>query len=309
MCCWFSRRLDGEVFFLLWQTRDKSEQKIHREILKLYEFWSVTVDDPCQYETLIPEFLSWQVGTPSKPWSYRQAAFFSNALGCEAALCTSDQQLVLLRRSGAHLRSFREADEMQNADMRCEVLIIEVLLELILVCSLTSSFALHFCFQLAIRRWLHRLSTKHIQKHIQDFKPPSDLHESMGIGKQKESLSHFVSDFLHLWNPDFWPCFSGTTVPVAIQNPRMRASVVLTTLWQLSRCGMPWRERFSSLRWMRCRVPEGLCLADQATASEWYIFVYGDISRFFFLTSFFLMSNSKTETTWAVPTWPFFETC
>mgnify|MGYP002803426254 FL=1 len=30
-----------------------------------------------------------------------EAAFFSNALGCEAALCTSDQQLVLLRRSGA----------------------------------------------------------------------------------------------------------------------------------------------------------------------------------------------------------------
>ena len=31
-----------------------------------------------------------------------KAAHFSNALGCEAALLTSDEQLVLLRRSGAY---------------------------------------------------------------------------------------------------------------------------------------------------------------------------------------------------------------
>lgn len=113
------------------------------------------------------------------------------------------------------------------------------------------------------------------------FKSPSDLHERSMWIVNPESLSHFVSDFLHpIWNPDFWQSFcSGTTVPVAIQNPRMRASVVLTTLWQLSRCWMPWRERFSSPRWMRCRVREGLCLVDQATASERYIFVYGEISR------------------------------
>lgn len=144
---------------LLFVVADKSKKmKIHREILKLYEIWSVTVDDPCQYETMIPpEFLnmgtllpswySFNVWLPSKPWSYRQAAFFSNALGCEAALCTSDQQLVLLRRSGAHLKQIFQGTSRWNADMRCKVLILEVLLELILVCSLTSSFALHFCFQ------------------------------------------------------------------------------------------------------------------------------------------------------------------
>ena len=114
-----------------------------------------------------------------------------------------------------------------------------------------------------------------------DFKSPSDLHERKHVNRKPRITFPFCF-WLFAPNLESWflaVFFLGTTVPVAIPNPRMRASVVLTTLWQLSRCWMPWRERFSSPRWMRCRVREGLCLVDQATASEWYIFVYGEISR------------------------------
>lgn len=37
--------------------QEVKKMKIHREILKLYEFWSVTVDDPCHYETMIPPWI------------------------------------------------------------------------------------------------------------------------------------------------------------------------------------------------------------------------------------------------------------